>query len=113
MESIGYVSQCQAFCEAHRVLKMGGKAIVKDFAAVRDTTGANIESWSYDTVSAGKMVVLAEAAGLKLVKAFALHGTGKRFERFCNDSKLIQSLHPIGVSGKATQPFWFEFVKMN
>ncbi len=112
MESIGYVDHVKAFSEAYRILKPKGKAIVKDLVAIKDASGA-AESWSYRFVSAGEIVKQAEAAGLILVKAFALRGDDERYKRFFYDSKLLQSLHPTG--GKKSSDsisFWFDFVKL-
>lgn len=111
MESIGYVDQQKAFAEAHRLLKRGGKAIVKDFAVI-GYAEETCQSWSYRFVSAGAMITMAESEGLKLVKAFALNANGQRYERLFNESKVLRELHPAGMNIKATIPFWYEFVKL-
>uniref|UniRef100_A0A6M3ISW0 Putative methyltransferase n=1 Tax=viral metagenome TaxID=1070528 RepID=A0A6M3ISW0_9ZZZZ len=112
MESVGYVDQKRAFSEGYRILKVGGKAIVKDFAAIKDASLA-CESWSYRFVSAGEMIKLAESAGLRLVKAFVLSGDDKRLVKFYSASKLLQTLHPtIVLEEKPSIPFWYEFVKV-
>lgn len=111
MESIGYVEHEKAFSEACRILKAGGKAVVKDWGAIKDTSFV-WDSWPYRFVSAGEMIKRAEVPGLRLVKAFVLAGDMKRFERFCNDSKLMRELHPIGLKANASIPFWYEFEKL-
>jgi ubiquinone/menaquinone biosynthesis C-methylase UbiE len=111
MESIGYVDQTKAFSEAFRLLKSGGRAVCKDFAAIRDPSLAG-GAWSYRFVSAGEMINRAEDAGLKLIKAFSCRCDSKRYETFFSDSKLMQALHPAGCKAHASIPFWYEFVKL-
>jgi hypothetical protein len=59
------------------------------------------------------MIKLAETAGLRLILAAALDGNIKRYDKFCSDSKLMQTLHPIGTKASASICFWYEFVKIN
>lgn len=111
LESIGYVEQYQAFQEAFRVLRKGGRAMVKDFSTLGEVSAVNA-AWSYNHISAGQMVSSAERAGLHFIKGFCFFGNTKRFYDFYYHSRLLQDIHQDNLSPRNGIPFWYEFLKL-
>lgn len=111
LESIGYTEQYRAFSEAYRILKKGGRAIVKDFSALGDCSSVN-EAWSYNNLPAGRMIDAAQQAGLHLIKGFCFLGNSERFFKFYHSSRLLQDIHRDNLSSRNVIPFWYDFIKL-